>query len=132
METVYFSETLVSTTSPNGVTTQKNSINVFTASSGTQAKIYNVLCLMSVHCLIVCNGSGKCCSSNAFSSIYTLAPSLIFMSVVILNIGKKEKLYCCCRNEGSSGSLGSVVSGYGLDDRAIEVQPPTEAREFFL
>jgi hypothetical protein len=31
-----------------------------------------------------------------------------------------------------SGSSVSIVSGYGLDDRAIEVRSPTEAREFFL
>jgi hypothetical protein len=30
------------------------------------------------------------------------------------------------------GSSVSIVSGYGLDDRAIEVRPPAEARQFFL
>jgi hypothetical protein len=30
------------------------------------------------------------------------------------------------------GSSVSIVSGYGLDDRAIEVRSPTEAKEFFL
>jgi hypothetical protein len=29
-------------------------------------------------------------------------------------------------------SSGSVVSGYGLDDRAIEVRSPTEVKGFFL
>jgi hypothetical protein len=30
----------------------------------------------------------------------------------------------------SQGSSVSTVSGYGLDDRAIEVQSPAEARDF--
>jgi hypothetical protein len=30
----------------------------------------------------------------------------------------------------SRGSSGSIVSDYGLDDRAIEVRSPTEAEDF--
>jgi hypothetical protein len=30
------------------------------------------------------------------------------------------------------GSSGSIVSGYGLNDRAIEVRSPAEAKGFFL
>jgi hypothetical protein len=30
----------------------------------------------------------------------------------------------------SRGSSGSIVSGYGLDDRAIEVRSPAEAKDF--
>jgi hypothetical protein len=30
------------------------------------------------------------------------------------------------------GSSVSIVSGYGLDDWAIEVQSPAEAEDFFL
>jgi hypothetical protein len=33
---------------------------------------------------------------------------------------------------GEPGSSGSVVSGYGLDDRGIEVRSPAEANGFFL
>jgi hypothetical protein len=36
------------------------------------------------------------------------------------------------KNKVSRGSSGSVVSCYGLDDRAIEVRSPTEAKGFFL
>jgi hypothetical protein len=32
----------------------------------------------------------------------------------------------------SRSSSGNIVSGYGLDDRAIEVQSPAEARDFFF
>jgi hypothetical protein len=32
----------------------------------------------------------------------------------------------------SRGSSVSTVSGYGLDDRAIEVRSPAEAKGFFL
>jgi hypothetical protein len=32
---------------------------------------------------------------------------------------------------GEPGSSDSIVSGYGLDDRAIEVRSPAEARDFF-
>jgi hypothetical protein len=31
-----------------------------------------------------------------------------------------------------AGSSGSIMSDYGLDDRAIEVRSLAEAREFFL
>jgi hypothetical protein len=30
------------------------------------------------------------------------------------------------------GSSGSIVSAYGLDDRAIDVRIPAEAKGFFL
>jgi hypothetical protein len=30
------------------------------------------------------------------------------------------------------GSSGSIMSGYGLNDRAIEVRSPAEAKGFFL
>jgi hypothetical protein len=33
---------------------------------------------------------------------------------------------------GSRGSSVSIVSDYGLDDRAIEVRSPAEAKGFFL
>jgi hypothetical protein len=33
---------------------------------------------------------------------------------------------------GEPGSSVSTVSGYGLDDRAIEVRSPAEAKGFFL
>jgi hypothetical protein len=32
----------------------------------------------------------------------------------------------------SRGSSVSIVSGYGLDDRAIEVRSPAEEKGFFL
>jgi hypothetical protein len=34
--------------------------------------------------------------------------------------------------KSESGSSVSIVSGYGLDDRAIEVRSPAEAKVFFL
>jgi hypothetical protein len=37
----------------------------------------------------------------------------------------------CCR-VCESGSSVSIVSGYGQDDRAIEVRSPAEAKESFL
>jgi hypothetical protein len=36
------------------------------------------------------------------------------------------------RNMKEPGSSVSIVSDYGLDDRAIEVRSPTEAEKFFL
>jgi hypothetical protein len=35
-------------------------------------------------------------------------------------------------SSGEPGSSVSTVSGYRLDDRAIEVRSPTEAKGFFL
>jgi hypothetical protein len=37
-----------------------------------------------------------------------------------------------CLSEREPGSSVSIVSGYGLDDRAIEVRSPAEAKGFFL
>jgi hypothetical protein len=34
--------------------------------------------------------------------------------------------------KGEPGSSVSTMSGYGLDDRAIEVRSPAEAKGFFL
>jgi hypothetical protein len=39
---------------------------------------------------------------------------------------------CVAVGVSEPGSSGSVVSDYGLDDRAIEVRSPAEAKEFFL
>jgi hypothetical protein len=33
-------------------------------------------------------------------------------------------------DNGSRGSSVTIVSGYGLDDRVIEVRSPAEARDF--
>jgi hypothetical protein len=38
-------------------------------------------------------------------------------------------LHAAC---GEQGSSVSIVSGYGLDDRPIEVRSPAEAKGFFL
>jgi hypothetical protein len=45
-----------------------------------------------------------------------------------INVGLRL-LYVCPVNRGSSVS---IVSGYGLDDLAIEVRSPAEAKGFFL
>jgi hypothetical protein len=37
-----------------------------------------------------------------------------------------------CLMFGEPGSSVSIVSGYGLDDRVIEIRPPAEAKGFFL
>jgi hypothetical protein len=41
-------------------------------------------------------------------------------------------LYIAPKTTGSRGSSVSIVSDYGLDDRAIEVRSPAEAKGFFL
>jgi hypothetical protein len=38
----------------------------------------------------------------------------------------------CSLVEGEPGSSVSIVSGYVLDDRAIDVRSPAEAKDFFL
>jgi hypothetical protein len=45
---------------------------------------------------------------------------------------KKTEFLGCKFLSGEPGSSVSVVSGYGLDDRAIEVRSPAEAKEFLL
>jgi hypothetical protein len=51
----------------------------------------------------------------------------VFVDFCILLIFKWEDAMV-----GEPGSPVSVVSGYGLDDRAIEVRSPAEAKGFFL
>jgi hypothetical protein len=45
---------------------------------------------------------------------------------------KRVKLSCCTIQICEPGSSDSTVSGYGLDDRTIEVRSPAEAKGFFL
>jgi hypothetical protein len=47
----------------------------------------------------------------------------------VLIYSENIKRYVLCSEPGSSVS---IVPGYGLDDRAVEVRSPTEAKEFFL
>jgi hypothetical protein len=42
------------------------------------------------------------------------------------------KILLCIKHNGVPGSSVSIVSGYGLDDRAIEVRSPTEEKAFLL
>jgi hypothetical protein len=46
------------------------------------------------------------------------------LSVLILEL--------CKFSYGGPGSSVSIVCGYGLDERAIEVRSPAEAKGFFL
>jgi hypothetical protein len=49
--------------------------------------------------------------------------------------GRKLRTYknrVACNTNYEPGSSVSIVSGYGLDDRAIEVRSPAEAKRFFL
>jgi hypothetical protein len=60
------------------------------------------------------------------------------------NKHEKLKVASCCRysvcsdfstvipHTSKQGSSVSIVSGYELDDRAIEVRSPAEAKGFFL
>jgi hypothetical protein len=43
-----------------------------------------------------------------------------------------DKRLCTCIIIISRGSSVSIVSGYGLDDRVIEVRSPAEVKGFFL
>jgi hypothetical protein len=42
------------------------------------------------------------------------------------------KYWACTLMKREPGSAVSIVSGYGLDDRAIEVRSPAEVKGFFL
>jgi hypothetical protein len=59
-----------------------------------------------------------------YTRINSSLTSRLLDIVVQILIGK-----AICMEPGSSGS---VVSGYGLDDRAIEVRSPAEAKQFFF
>jgi hypothetical protein len=59
---------------------------------------------------------------------------MLFTSVLFQNIITRFKplLATCSLSHCEPGSSVSIVSGYGLDDRAIEVRSPAEAKGFFL
>jgi hypothetical protein len=48
------------------------------------------------------------------------------------HVGKIKVTLCSADETSEPGSSVSIVSGYGLDDRAIEVRSPAEAKGFFL
>jgi hypothetical protein len=45
---------------------------------------------------------------------------------------KQPHLCMVCEYIGKPGSSFSIVSGNGMEDRAIEVRSPAEAKGFFL
>jgi hypothetical protein len=54
------------------------------------------------------------------------------ITVTILQIPKLNVIFLQLINHRSQGSLVSIVPGYELDDQAIEVRSPAEAKGFFL
>jgi hypothetical protein len=56
---------------------------------------------------------------------------IIIMIIILINVIIIIIMHCCYRNCETS-SWVSIVSGYWLDDRAIEVRSPAEARGYFL
>jgi hypothetical protein len=49
--------------------------------------------------------------------------------------GLRHRSLCFCVGRdlcGEPGNSVTIVSGYGLDDRTIEVRPPAEAKAFLL
>jgi hypothetical protein len=53
-----------------------------------------------------------------------------FWTLIIVQIIKLQRFETWLQEEEEPGSSGSIVSGYGLDDRAIEVRLPAEAKGF--
>jgi hypothetical protein len=49
---------------------------------------------------------------------------------ILSYLGVFPNSICYKQNCGSCGTSGSIVSDYGLDDRAIGVRPPAGAKEF--
>jgi hypothetical protein len=79
-----------------------------------EVRVYNGCCV-GLH-----NSSVALNSLSVYTRTYTVgSQSLVFLPE--------------SRPVGSEpGSSVSIVSGYGLDDRAIKVQSPAEAKGFFL
>jgi hypothetical protein len=71
------------------------------------------------------------------STVSDTASSLIFSLTAFDTAYQLRQLTTCLLTlpgstvVGEQGSSVSIVSGYGLDDRAIEVRSPAEARGFF-
>jgi hypothetical protein len=55
-----------------------------------------------------------------------------FARNVVSHEEHKNREYAKIVKRGKPGSSVSIVSDYGLDDRAIEVRSPAEAKGFFL
>jgi hypothetical protein len=57
-----------------------------------------------------------------------MARTYVLNEIIIVQVHKT--LYCVFVSEGSRVSSGSIVSDYGLDDRAIGVLSPAVAKDF--
>jgi hypothetical protein len=72
----------------------------------------------------VCNESHLC--------VYVHEVVCIVYELPFVGQRASESNFCCYICLGEPGSSVSVVSDYGLDGRAIEVQSPADAKGFFL
>jgi hypothetical protein len=68
---------------------------------------------------------GLLTSGNNADGAYSLQP-------VSRSTNFTAQLYCFKAARKKPGSSVSIVSGYGLDDWAIEIRSPVEAKGFFL
>jgi hypothetical protein len=68
--------------------------------------------------------------TSSFQRAGAVGSSVIELSVRMWT--STNRLGLVSTGELLSGSSGSIVSDYGLDDRVIEVQSPAEAKGFFL
>jgi hypothetical protein len=67
-----------------------------------------------------------------FSFLYPNLPHFLLIHPFFLKFVSLDSFLLLSTIVRSRGSSVSIVSGYGLDDRAIEVRSPAEAKRFFL
>jgi hypothetical protein len=68
-------------------------------------------------------------SQDTFNNIWVLRTN--YFILLKLKMIAFRDIRPCSLVEGEPGSSVSIVSGYGLDDRAIDVRFPAEAKDFF-
>jgi hypothetical protein len=75
-------------------------------------------------------------SNPLFYKVYNSVSASFIISYLVtqfdINFNVYFQLFLCSLQLSEPGSSVSTVSGYGLDDWAIEVRSPAEATGFFL
>jgi hypothetical protein len=94
---------------------------------------YNLLQHRNLQSLQSCN-----CYSLHLFGFYSLVAGMLIDNFILENI-RRHKMYGRLQRcnliqfttiRSEPGSSVSIVSGYGLDDRAIEVRSPADAKDF--
>jgi uncharacterized membrane protein YvbJ len=80
----------------------------------------------------ICNTMKYCTAYNFFENWVIIFITCTETDRYEVTLHRPSELTSVRFNRGEPGSSGSIVSAYGLDDRAIEVRYPEEEKGLFL